>query len=249
MLIDAEGPIRSSGYYSAVDVSFLRADEALRLMELGYDFDPQSTLWLPLNLTKSRFDPNATGGASDIRPQCIYQFYTEDSMSLSFYLSTLLSGSITIGADYLGGPNVLLSLYDDQAVSFDSINSAFGRIAQSMTLFGRNFEKGFENATQGYVFGGSTCITVQWGWIAYPAALALGTLAFLVGTAALSSPDGWPHQDYKTSILPLMFHRLGESETPTTEADLCNMAGVRAVAEKMEVRFQNTDRGWRFVES
>jgi len=98
-------------------------------------------------------------------------------------------------------------------------------------------------------FDSETCIAVQWGWIAYPAVLVLGTLAFSVQTAARSgNRDEWPQQAYKTSILLFIFHGLEESEAQVKAAELEDMSRIHAAAERTEIRFQKRDKGWHFVE-
>lgn len=54
-----------------------------------------------------------------------------------------------------------------------------------------------------------TCIRAQWLWLIYPAILVAVTVVFLWWTIAHMGRYGGSRQDYKITMLPLIFSTLG----------------------------------------
>ena len=91
----------------------------------------------------------------------------------------------------------------------------------------------------------SSYVNIRWGWIAYPVALAVLTLLFLIATAIKDLRDK-DTMLWKSDILAAFFHPLTKDgrevlrqvRTPE-EAD--------ELAEKIHVKCERTDLGYRLV--
>ncbi|KAI1144214.1 hypothetical protein F5Y05DRAFT_21474 [Hypoxylon sp. FL0543] len=235
-------------WYGAIDVSCLNAAEEQALRKAGYKFDRKTTPWLGYNLSavaQDAFNPTVFNDTSTtIRPECIYQTDYIQVNSLLEYFITLFTGQVTYGT-YVDGPAILQTIFAEGNVTFASVDGAFNRLAQALTVWTREHDGG--NAT-GLVYKSDTCVDARWGWIAYPLALVLGTIIFLMWTIDHTRKNAGSRQDYKSSPLALLFHRLGGVGTEGLTSDITSSGELQKKAKGMRVVFQGTDDVWRFTE-
>ncbi|KAI2473119.1 hypothetical protein F4781DRAFT_419563 [Annulohypoxylon bovei var. microspora] len=239
-----------NGYWlNTIDVSCLKATEIQALHNAGYDFDPQKTAWLPYNLSveaRSAFNPSVLNSTNTtIRPECIYQTYRGHMYSLNVYLDTMFTGELAYATEVLGGPTILQSIFQEGNVTYSTINDTFNRVAQALTIYTRG--EGV-NIT-GQVYRTQTCVSARWGWLAYPLSLVLGTMIFLACTIDRTRRNEGSRQDYKSSPLALLFHRLGDVGSEGPVFNIANNDELQKKAKTMKVMFQGTNNVWRFVET
>ena len=119
-------------------------------------------------------------------------------------------------------------------------------VTDSMTQFiRRNGYPGLSNPAIGTVFQSQTCVLVRWGWFALPAVLVALTVVFFV---ALIIQTKEIDHDYKTGVLPLLFHGLDKYSEKSCAQGLSRRAVIKKNAGQMHVRFKPTPRGWMFVD-
>lgn len=235
-------------WLNSINVPCLNDAEKSALRDAGYDFSPDDTTWLAYNLSataEEAFNPTVLNSTNTtIRPECIYQTYIGEVHSLSIYLGSMFSGELAFAPNVLGGPPILQTLFQEGNVTFYTIEDAFSRLAQALTVWTR--EKG--GNVVGQVYRSDTCVSARWGWLAYPLSLVLITMVFLVWTIDHTRRQEGSGQDYKSSPLAFLFHRLGDVGTEGPTSCIENRAELKKKAETMKVVFQGQNRVWRFIE-
>ena len=205
-----------------------------------------------------------------IRPRCLYQYShvphqnTFDRMSPIFTRGSAFAS--TSGGFH--GTGELLALFRDGNMSLATVGQTFDRMAEALTVAAREFRRGqpLAEPALGLVWTTDTCIRVEWGWIAFPAALVVATLVFLAAVVVRARHGGeLGRQSYKTSVLPLMFHVLERRREPARDpvaspprrrrrqgkaaaVALEGMGEMQAEAGRLRVRLEETEGGWRFKE-
>ncbi|KAI1457061.1 hypothetical protein F4805DRAFT_205981 [Annulohypoxylon moriforme] len=235
-------------YFNSIDVSCLNTTEIQALHNAGYKFDPKKTAWLPYNLSTAASDAynpsvlNATN--TTIRPECIYQTFEGETYSLDNYLDSMFKGEVSYAPEALGGSTLLLSIFAEGNVTFSTIDDTFNRVAQALSIYTRG---GGVNIT-GQVLRTETCVHARWGWLAYPLSLVVGTMIFLVWTVVHTRQSEGSRQNYKSSPLALLFHRLGDVGSEGPVSNITNSDKLQKKAKEMRVVFRGTDDVWRFTE-
>lgn len=219
-----------------IDVSCLNSSETQELKNSGFNFNTQTTPWLRLN------GWNVTH--VDIRAECVYQAVGPQVSSLYTYLDTMFSGTLIYSPVIISGSTVLQTVFRGGNVTYSTIDDMFNRIAQGLTVWGR--EHG-ENVT-GQVWRSDTCVDAEWKWVAYPVCLVFGTIVFLVWTIDHTRRKEGSRQDYKSSPLAFLFHRLGSVGTEGPVSNIKSNGDLQKKAKAMRVVFQGTDDIWRFTE-
>ncbi|KAI0887799.1 uncharacterized protein GGS22DRAFT_89249 [Annulohypoxylon maeteangense] len=235
-------------WLNSIDVSCLKATEIQALHNAGYDFDPEKTAWLPYNLSvraSEAFNPSVINATNTtIRPECIYQTYRGQILSLNTYLKTMFAGEVAFAPSVLGGPAILQSIFQEGNVTYSTIDDTFNRVAQALTIYAR----GEGTNITGLVYQTETCVSVRWGWLTYPLALVLGTMIFFLWTIDHTRRNVGSRQDYKSSPLALLFHRLGDAGSEGPVSNIENSGELQKKAKEMKVVFQSTNDVWRFTE-
>jgi hypothetical protein len=98
------------------------------------------------------------------------------------FLPTFLSG-FAAEAPYVSyaEPDWMLQLFNNFNVTLQTINSTWAAIADSMIMhIRRSGDPSNSVPTAGVVYRTDTCISVQWPWLIFPAALLLLTLVFML---------------------------------------------------------------------
>ncbi|KAI0896183.1 hypothetical protein F4806DRAFT_502503 [Annulohypoxylon nitens] len=219
-----------------IDVSCLNTSEAQALKNSGFNFDTQTTPWLKLD------GWNVTD--VDIRDECFYQARGPQMSSLYRYLDNMFSGTLLYQQGIILGPALLQTTFQGGNVTYSTIDDMFDRISQALTVWGR--EQG-ENVT-GQVWRSDTCVDAEWQWVAYPVCLVFGTMVFLVWTIDHTRRKEGSRQDYKSSPLAFLFHRLGGVGTEGPASNIKSNSELQKKAKAMRVVFQGTDNVWRFTE-
>lgn len=140
------GGLGVSGFASTVPADCLNSRQRQSLIELGYPIEG-NTRWIPYNVSIDRFTgdwdtfENLSNASKAIVPkECIYEIYEPSQMSIGYFLSNLFNGAIIPdGNSGFGGPSVLQALYQSGNITFDSVNSTFQNISDSMTAHIRRF--------------------------------------------------------------------------------------------------------------
>ncbi|KAI1211236.1 uncharacterized protein F4807DRAFT_29334 [Annulohypoxylon truncatum] len=220
----------------SIDVACLNASEIQALQNAGCNFDPKKTVWVECDGARATAMP---------RSECIYQAVGPQVSHLFGYLSTMFNGELGYAPGALYGPAILQTIFQGGNVTYSTIDDMFNRIAQSLTVWAR--EQGTRNVT-GQVYMSNTCVNARWGWLACPLSLMLGTVIFLAWTMDHTRRNEGSRQDYKSSPLALLFHRLGEVGNEGPISDIASSGELQKKAKAMRVVFQGTDDVWRFTE-
>jgi hypothetical protein len=79
------------------------------------------------------------------------------------------------------GPPITSQLYNNATIELEHVQSIFANISDVLTAWIRTHpNETNSNPAVGEVLHHATCLQVQWGWIAFPAALAISTFVFFV---------------------------------------------------------------------
>ncbi|KAI1384856.1 uncharacterized protein F4822DRAFT_446033 [Hypoxylon trugodes] len=242
----------SDGLYwlSSIDVPCLTTTEKQALHTAGYQFDSEKTQWLAYNLSvyaEDAFNPTILNETNTtIRPECIYQTDHGHSESLNFFLNSMFTGTVAFAVEVIGGPPILQAIFQEGNVTFSTIDDAFSRLAQALTVWTR--EDSGQNVT-GQIFQSETCVGARWAWLAYPLAMVLGMMVFLIWTIDHTRRNEGSRQDYKSSPLALLFHPLGTSGSEGSVSSIASRSELERKAKSMKVMFQGADEVWRFIET
>ncbi|KAK8057084.1 hypothetical protein PG996_011021 [Apiospora saccharicola] len=149
------------------------------------------------------------------------------------------------GPAQIAGPPQIRAFYNDSFASFESVSKAFANIAEALTLRVRlhgdpntsdTAREVLNRPALGLVFEQKTCIEVRWPFLAFPAALATLTTAFLVIVIIQSSRDTNATHSWKSSLLPMVFHGFSldvhHSGNGDGEVGLSNLRDMEGVAKK-----------------
>lgn len=258
---------------STVDVSCLNNAEKDSLLQLGYAFN-DSTPWLAYNLSGyagdsynaslSNDDPEiSSAAATNIRPECIYQFAAYDYSSLSSYLADYFTGDMPFQVESEPSKYIALQqIYQEGAVNYSIISNTFERLASAMTVYSRG-PGSYEAASTfsgnktslgtqvfGEVYRTDTCVGARWPWLAFPAALALFTLVFftamVVGTVR-TNRDGPLTQNYKTAALPLLYYGLERTTQEKLGQGVQSVSSLNQKAKHLLVRLESEDQSWKLA--
>ncbi|KAK4212581.1 hypothetical protein QBC37DRAFT_287669 [Rhypophila decipiens] len=272
-------------WFSIIEIPCLNGQEVSDLRALGYIFDDadygitdssNTKWWLSYNFSvKADAAPDKYlwkdwdhGPGIYIRPECIYQANFRGMEILRPLVHSIFSDKLGIRPNmFIGDSPPLRSLFRDGNISFETVDQTFKRVAQSMTVYARNKQQtDFLQEVKGVGLASATCISIEWIWLTYPGVLVLATfvaLAMAVIQVRLSRGDGdstkgrvfLDRQNYKNSVLPLMFHvlerrdnRHAVDETAVGGGDW-SIDKIEREAKRLMVRLERTEGSeWRFRE-
>ncbi|KAK3317988.1 hypothetical protein B0H66DRAFT_621489 [Apodospora peruviana] len=142
---DPEGGLR----FSSVEVPCLNDQEVSDLRSHGYVLEAMMATAAPVGgwpttspATPAPIQTSTSGriprGWMYIQPKCIFQTNIEDINSVGDLLAPIFSACTA------------------------TVNETFARVAQSMTVYGRNTQYAYQQAAEGLVFTMDTCVHVEW---------------------------------------------------------------------------------------
>ncbi|KAK7936633.1 uncharacterized protein PG986_015071 [Apiospora aurea] len=166
---------------------------------------------------------------------CAYSIGRRFTWSTRFFLKNhFTSRAVTAEAGnlrqlaFFKGDEVPLSVFDAGRVTFERIDTLFSNISNALTTYIRTHgNKTYSVDAAGDVWHASTCLEVQWPWIAFHATLAVLTLLLVVLVLMASrqqpvwkaSPLVWilrgPNENEITSGLPALDKMEEESKKMT----------------------------------
>ena len=189
--------------------------------------------------------PHSTA-KSIIPPHCIYNIFGLSDSSSQDYLSTYFDGAITPLEDAYTGTPQLEQIFNSSYVNFDSISTTFANIAEAMTVHVRQSGVDMSNFSAGapeLVLQEQTCVQVRWPWLAFPAALVVMTAVSFLSVLVRRTPGQMQTSGWKSSLLPLVFHGLGDGEA----AGWQEITEMEEKAKEMLVHLGPTEKGWGFT--
>lgn len=242
-----------------------------RAREDNFGFE-NATLLAELNGTEWR-----RYNYTDIRPECIYQSSTVDLLALFGEFDDSIIGSIALSGSAEPVPNknnsaLIEALYQDYGnISANSLQEAMDNMFHVMDVQRRNVQKNGEGtqtvdknfAVTGTVLRNETCVSISWPWLAFPAAMNILTIIFMLlllrkqFVSAKWQGDPLTQHGYKTAVVPLLLHGLGPGrsggggEDETTKEKEKRLEGGKWFSRKGEdvfVRFEGKGADWRLVE-
>lgn len=251
---------------NSVNVACLTPETRQDLINVGYSIT-DTTEWIAYygsgvlgNTTAVPSVFNASVPNITVPAECQYLIYEPTRMSLDYYMASFLNGSVTVNPDRnydynTNGPVQINRFCNLGRMSIDSVSAIFSNISDSMTAYIRqsNSSDGHTllNDDQaapapGHVWQTETCIEVRWGYLAFPIALVLLTMIFLVAvimeTSHHQEADAW-----KSSALALLFHGLDPRTRDLQGAGMESMKEMETAAKGMRVRLRRGEGGLVFV--
>lgn len=243
--------VNNNFWFNSIDTSCLNAAEEKTLQEAGYVFD-SSVPWLPYNLStnaQDAFNPTINSEANTtIRPDCIYQTFSTEISSLHAYIGEVFKGRVAFAPNVLGGDHVPEAIFQEGNVTFSTINDTFSRVAARLTTWNReNYAQYGPWYATGEVYKTQTCVQIEWAWLAYSAALVLATIIFLLATIIKTRRYEGSYHDYKSSVLALLYHRIGGMGTEGLVSDIQSTDELMKRAQDTWVVLDGSQNTWRFV--
>ncbi|OQV09276.1 hypothetical protein CLAIMM_13412 [Cladophialophora immunda] len=195
-------------------------------------FKQPLTAWVTYNGT------NLTGGiASDI-------FNYGDAAPPMYWINGLDANQ----------SNVMVALYGNGSITGATVAQMFDNVAATMTNFARSNPKALLDGNGRNVdlapaqtpeLLQNSCISINWPWLALPAALMLLSVLFLGLTVAQSSRPGSAGV-WKSSPLALLWHGF-EAPQPTSPAS-DDLKTLETMSKNMSVQLRQTALGWKLVQ-
>ena len=252
---------------NSVNVACLTPETRQDLINIGYSIT-DTTEWVAYygsgvlgNTTAVAPVFNASVPNVTVPGECQYLIYEPTQMSLGLYMSSFFNGSVTADPEltydyYTNGPVQINRFYNVAQMSFDSVSAIFSNISDSMTAYIRQSHTTSMGSTvlnddqaapaPGHVFQTETCIEVRWGYLAFPIALVLLTMIFLVAvimeTSRHHEADAW-----KSSALALLFHGLDPRTRDLHGAGMESLEEMEKAAKGMRVRLRREEERLMFV--
>ncbi|KAI7775159.1 uncharacterized protein LA080_007302 [Diaporthe eres] len=129
------------------------------------------------------------------------------------------------------------SLFNRGFATFDSVDSLLQNMSlaasNQMRAHGTNADWTAPEFASGTMWNSTVCTQVEWGWMAFPAALEVTTLVLLVTVIVMSLRDHGRRPVWKSSTLPLVFHGIRDNKetlgTPGTVVSLADPAIARPI--------------------
>ncbi|CAH0053833.1 unnamed protein product [Clonostachys solani] len=240
---------------SAVDLKCTTAAEQDYLRSKNYTWD-NSMDWLPYNMSNQIFT-TAYNESDSLRDECIYQGNTQDLRSLTSFFAEYFNGNLAYGFMATGTGNTIpgRAIYNMAEFNFTHLDTKFRNLATSMTAYARSRTDTIpEEATvlfEGEINTWRTCVVVRWPWITLQAVILL-LMAFFFALTLLAvegTDNDTIKHDFKTSILPLLFHGLHSDTLESVEHDAPNMARIQQHAGHIRVKVARRRTGWGFEEA
>ena len=243
----------SPNYLATIDTECITFPERNYLEDAGYYIDPE-VRWLPYNLT---FDLSPVGNSSPpfsmLQHGCLYTFdQGKDYTFGANYLNYFFNGTITQHTarddkpQHYDGPECLQKIYNHGAVTFESLNSTFRNISESITTYLRqSCDINHSDPAIGSVMHDETCLQVRWVWLAFPSALVFATVLFFIVTVITTRPAKDGAQIWKSSPLALLLHGLKEPNHHNVTYE--GVQEMERIAENTIVRLATTEHGTNLV--
>ncbi|KAH6888197.1 hypothetical protein B0T10DRAFT_607365 [Thelonectria olida] len=233
---------RISTALSVIDMKCINSTERALLREEGHSIFDASTEWLLYNTSQPGFP--------SLRSECIYEGDRMDTGSLMSYFEDVFSGSIGTQKGSLGRGDSFLggALFNFGDVSFASISKRFDNLADALTVYVRG--RYSIHPVEGNVQKAETCVKVRWPWITLAAVVLVLGVGFYAGTLWMvrCTRDDTVRHDFKTSLLPLLFHGLEGKILEAYSQDSQTVSSINHHAEDLRVRLVKDERGWGFKE-
>jgi hypothetical protein len=195
--------------------------------------------------------------ADALPARCIYTIDLNTNLNILSNLVTKFKGTLLETpkpySSFISGNDHLIALYlsgdGPSNTSFYSTSAFFANISSSLTTYVRqNGRSKLNELARGTVSVGTTCVQVQWGWVAYAVMTTLLLLVFF-GAMIVQTKGAQvsPYHDFKSSALTLLYHGLeGESLKETGGAGKSNSEyKLEEMAKGVAVQLVHTDMGWK----
>lgn len=189
----------------------------------------------------------------------VWRFSQQAVDSMGVFLNTFFSDKI-LSSPY-GSPSGafgdpwLVNLYRNGTATMDTVDTYMDGLAWSITATMRQ-NSADTNALRfvtGQAITMKACLVVRWAWLSLPASLLGLELAFLATVIFVTSTSKHWGEDWKSSILALLFHGLEGNPPRKKEGDQSSNTipgsadGMMEAARGVMVQLRKGDAGWQFV--
>ena len=244
---------------NSVDMACISDIQKQSLRRVGYKFNDDAK-WLAYNVTALSDGTFSNSGYSEVSNEtlsivpakCIYSFDRVTNIAVAGYLYSFFNGTVNYGPEvFYGSSTAMLQLFENGNLSFSNVASNFANISEALTNYMRQHPvANSSDPVLGTAQYNQTCVHVRWAWMAYPAVLVLAMLVFFAAMVIETRvQDEVSNHDFKSSVLPLMFHGLETERTLDLYGEsMGRVWTMSADARRIWVRLSRTDKGWKFVE-
>ena len=279
---------RNQRYTTLLSIPCLAAETQEAIKQQGYTVNA-SAEWLVYNSSLSSnghwYDENdrrVQVPQMDLR--CLYQVHVPSFDAIKILVGHAVEGTVP---QYGDGPAGASTLWADNEINISHINSVFNNISKGITTRFRRMgnQTRFTTVTnytiptnisdiifapnqlaEGIIMEQQTCVTVRWGWLAFPASMILLAITFLALTMMDTSLEQHVHginktgtdsrvpsrlrpgATWKSSALPMLFHGLDNEELRRSVPDrLAHIQEMEDRAKSSQARLAPGNEGWKLT--
>lgn len=173
---------------------------------------------------------------------CIWSIHKYTIMSILINLDDIFQDQEVIMGprDGVEASAHMRQLYLDGNMTFDTVNERIGALATSMTAVirthGGDGYDTFPQSTRGDVWAKTTCITIRWPWITFPAVMVGLSGVFLV-LVVMENRGIEQDRLWKSSFLAALFCEVDMPSRPMGKAEM------KANAKSTSVRLEGKHNG------
>ncbi|KAF3006856.1 hypothetical protein E8E13_010804 [Curvularia kusanoi] len=201
--------------------------------------DPTIEIPVPVDTLDSFTASTHSFGSSSLTAGNVMSNF--DDWFPSSYTTTNISAKPALRLkNYMGVPPKICILESYPWLAPNNIIAHMERLATAVTNAMRS---NLESITlvPGLAYNQKQFVVVQWGWLAFPLALLLLSLGFLIATVVRTSKDAPEHLSaWKTSAMPALIYSLPKN----VQEDITSAQSSREQRRKVKVRLLPHD-GWR----
>lgn len=185
-------------------------------------------------------------------PECVWYFSGASVWAIAQYLPNFFGGRNLTSPydrpDATEGDLWLQQLYAEGTVNLSSATAYIESLASSMTMTMRQRGDASNSVpVKGTVWQSQTCIHISWSWLSVAFALLSSAITFslwVIQQSLMACRDSYPRKPWKSSILPVAFHRLhvNVDELPDESKQLFDIRGMSKVASTLQVQLIDLEK-------
>lgn len=180
---------------------------------------------------------------------CVYTIGCAPTQGLASSLAELLGNERLEdhGFSVPEGTPWAINLWRNGSATLETVQAVMDGISRTVSARWRQGDGTSNNIGPivGTVWNSQACVRVNWGWIALPGGLLLGTLVFFILTVIKTRSR--QAMVWKSSILAVLFSGLGQETRKAAAGPTKTLKEMKVIAGKATVRLEDTTEGFRLV--
>ena len=201
----------------------------------------------PINASLSALEGTSAVEVVYYPLDCVYAFSRASATGIQNHFETTFKNQWLTQPAWASNNTsaTLRRIYNNRTMDLASVDSFVQNLTTSMTTVLRvHGEQNFSQPALGTMWFSTTCIRVNWKWMAFPAVMIALSAAFLV-LVAVESRGVKSERLWKSSILALLFCEVDEEVVG--QAREGGKRAVEEVATKEKVRLASGSEGLKLV--